>query len=65
MARAMLGVAVMQVLLGSLIATAPSTADLPGGAFKAAALNTFFAAMWLVSAAFFRAAAATAPKPLS
>jgi hypothetical protein len=56
MARTMLGVAIMQVLFGISIATAPSTASLPGGAFKALLFSGFFTALWLVSAAFFRAA---------
>lgn len=59
MARTMLGVAVMQVLLGSLIATAPSTASMPGGALKALLFSVIFAALWLLSAAFFWTAAKT------
>jgi hypothetical protein len=66
MARTMAGVAVMQILLGMLIATAPSTASLPGGSLRALLSSAVFAVLWLVSAAFFRAAAkdegaATAP----
>ena len=57
MARTMLGVAIMQALLGALIATAPSTASVPGGAFKALLFSAIFAALWLVSAGFFRIAA--------
>jgi hypothetical protein len=57
MARTMLGIAVMQGLLGVAIATAPSTAIVPGGSFKALLFSGFFAALWLISAAFFRAAA--------
>jgi hypothetical protein len=57
MARTMLGVAVMQALLGALIATAPSTASAPGGPFKVLLFTAIFVAMWLVSAAFFRIAA--------
>jgi len=57
MARAMLGVAIMQGLLGVAIATAPSTASLPDGQFKALAFSGFFVVMWLISAAFFWAAA--------
>lgn len=57
MARAMLGVAIMQVLLGTLIATAPSTASVPGGSLKALLFSGIFMALWLISAAFFRAAA--------
>ncbi|MGD9943446.1 MAG: hypothetical protein AB7L76_23195 [Burkholderiaceae bacterium] len=57
MARAMLGVSIMQVLLGALVATAPSTADLPGGATKVLLFTAFFTVLWLISASFFRAAA--------
>ena len=57
MARAMVGVAVMQVALGLLTATAPSTASMPGGAFKVLLFTGFFTALWLVSATFFRVAA--------
>jgi len=57
MARTMLGVAIMQVLLGIAIATAPSTASMPGGSFKALLFSGIFAALWLMSAIFFRAAA--------
>ena len=56
MARTMLGVAVMQVCLGALIATAPVTASMPGGAPKVMLFNAFFTALWLISAAFFHAA---------
>ena len=55
MARTMLGVAVMQMCLGALIATAPVTANMPGGAPKVLLFNGFFTALWLISAAFFRA----------
>ena len=57
MARTMLGVAIMQALLGVAIATAPSTASMPDGSFKALLFSGFFAALWLISATFFRAAA--------
>ncbi len=57
MARTMLGVAVMQALLGLAYATAPSTANLPGGPSWALAFNLVFAGLWLVSAACFHAAA--------
>ena len=57
MARAMLGVAVMQALLGIAIATAPSTANTPDGASRALLFSGIFTALWLVSAACFRAAA--------
>src|SRR3954447_2987499 len=56
MARTMLGVAIMQVLLGIAIATAPSTASTPDGAFRALLFGGGFTALWLVSAAFFRIA---------
>lgn len=57
MARTMLGVAIMQALLGIAIATDPSSASLPDGSFKALLFCGFFTALWLTSAAFFRAAA--------
>lgn len=57
MARAMLGVAIMQVLLGALIATAPSTASVPGGSVRILLFSGVFMALWLISAVFFRAAA--------
>ena len=57
MARTMLGVAIMQTLLGLATATAPSMAIEPGGPSRILLFNGFFAAMWLISAAFFRAAA--------
>ena len=56
MARTMLGVAIMQVLLGVAVATAPSIANMPGGASKALLFSGFFTALWLISAAFFRLA---------
>ena len=74
MARTMLGVAIMQALLGVATATAPSTASVPGGSFKALLFNGFFAALWLTSAACFRLASrrdhqvagrASAPSPPS
>jgi hypothetical protein len=57
MARTMLGVAIMQALLGALIATAPSTASTPDGSLKTLAFSAMFGALWLLSAAFFRIAA--------
>lgn len=57
MARSMLGAAIMQVLLGIAVATAPVTASIPDGPFKALLFSGVFAALWLTSAAFFRAAA--------
>ena len=56
MARTMLGVAVMQVLLGVAIATAPSTEATPGGPLKVLLFSAFLGTMWLVSATFFRVA---------
>jgi hypothetical protein len=56
MARTMLGVAIMQALLGVAVATAPSTGRMPGGSFKALLFSGFFAALWLISATFFRLA---------
>jgi hypothetical protein len=56
MARTMIGVAIMQLLLGMLIATAPSTASLPGGPLRALLFSGVFAVLWLISAGFFRAA---------
>lgn len=57
MARTMLGVAIMQMLLGVAIATAPSTASVADGPLRALLFSVVFAALWLTSAAFFRAAA--------
>jgi hypothetical protein len=56
MARTMLGVAIMQALLGVAIATAPSTASMPDGRFKALLFSGLFTALWLISATFFRVA---------
>jgi hypothetical protein len=56
MARTMLGVAIMQALLGLAVATAPSTASLPGGSSRAVLFSGFFTALWLISAALFRVA---------
>lgn len=56
MARTMCGVALMQSLLGIALATAPSIARLPDGSLKALLFNSVFTALWLVSAAIFRAA---------
>lgn len=61
MARAMLGVAIMQVLLGALIATVPSTASVPGGSIRILPFSGAFMALWLISAALFRAAAKADP----
>ena len=53
MARAMVGVAAMQVLLGLLIATAPITANAPGGPLRVLVFNGAFALLWLGAAALF------------
>jgi len=57
LARTMLGAAIMQALFALALATAPSTASLPDGVTRAWVAGGFFTAMWLISAAFFRAAA--------
>jgi hypothetical protein len=56
MARTMLGVAIMQTLLGVAAASAPSTASFPDGSVKAWLFSGFFTALWLISATFFRVA---------
>ena len=56
MARAMVGVAVMQAALGALSATAPITAAYPDGPLKAMVFNAVFSLLWLGTAALFRAA---------
>jgi hypothetical protein len=61
LARTMLGVAVMQALLGIATATAPITASVPGGSSRALLFTGVFAALWLVSAAFFRVASKATP----
>ena len=57
MARTMLGVAIMQLLLGIAIATAPVTERMPGASLKMLLFCGGFAGLWLVSAALFAAAA--------
>jgi hypothetical protein len=57
MARTMLGVAVMQLLWGIAVATAPSTADNPRGPMWMLLYSGFFVVLWLVSAGLFRKAA--------
>ena len=56
MARTMAGVAVMQLLLGMLTATAPIVAQTPDGSFRAMLFNGVFATLWLISAVLFRIA---------
>lgn len=57
MARTMLGVAAMQALSAVAIATAPVIANTPDGSMRALLFGGVFATLWLISAAFFRAAA--------
>jgi hypothetical protein len=57
MARTMVGVAIMQALLGTAIATAPVTANMPDGSLRALLFSGAFTLLWLISAAFFRTAA--------
>ena len=54
MARTMLAVAAIQMLVGLAVATTPITAVVPDGVFKAWVSSSVFAALWLLSAAFFR-----------
>ena len=56
MARTMVGVAIMQAVLGILIATAPVPANVPGESMKVLLFSGGFVLLWLVSGAFFRAA---------
>ena len=58
----MIGVGVMQLLLGIAISTAPSSASMPGGSFNALLFCGIFALLWLLSATFFRAAAKADPQ---
>ena len=57
MARTMVGVALMQAAVGSLIATAQVTANVPGESLKALLFSGAFVLLWLASGACFRAAA--------
>jgi hypothetical protein len=57
MARTMIGVAAMQACFGLAVATAPSTASVPDGPFRAVLFSGIFVMLWLISAFFFRAAA--------
>ena len=59
MARAMVGVAVMQAALGALSATAPITATYPDGPLKAMLFNGIFTLLWLAAAGLYRAAGRT------
>src|SRR3954465_14146216 len=49
MARTMLGVAIMQALLGAAIATAPRSATMPDGSLKPLLFSGFFTLLWLLS----------------
>src|SRR3954464_9396744 len=62
MARTMVGVAIMQALLGIALATATPIARTPGGSLKILLFSAVFMALWLASAAFFRAAAKADPE---
>ena len=63
MARTMVGIAVMQMALGMLMATAPSTASMPDGPLRALLFSVVFAGLWLTSAAFFRVASRSDHQP--
>lgn len=56
-ARAMMGVAAMQVAWGLLMATAPVVASTPDGSARALIFNAVFAGLWLAAAGFFHRAA--------
>ena len=53
LARTMFGVAALQILLGAIVSTGPVAAHEPAGPAGLAALNGFFALLWLVSGALF------------
>ena len=57
MARGLVGVAVMQIANGLLIATAPITATSPMGPTGALVFNAAFAGLWLAAAGLFQAEA--------
>jgi len=65
MARTMLGVAIMQALLGVATATTPSTASIPGASAKALLFSGIFTALWLIAATFFRVASRREQKAAS
>lgn len=65
MARTMLGVAVMQAALCGLAVTAPVTLAMPGAATRIVLHSGLLIALWLTSAAFFRAAANADRAPLA
>ena len=57
LARAMVGTAAMQGLIGIGIATAPVVKREPGLSLRVMVFSAVFAALWLAAAALFRAAA--------
>jgi hypothetical protein len=59
LARAMLGVAALQILLGAIVSTGPVAAHETSGALGLFALNGFFALLWLLSGVLFAKAART------
>lgn len=65
MARTMLGVAVVQMLLGLAVATAPVVAQVPGGPLRAMVFTGVFIVLWLAAAALFRGAAKRTILPVS
>lgn len=56
MKRTLNGTAIMQVLLGIAIATAPESATAPGGPPRVLATNVIIAVLWLTAALLFRQA---------
>lgn len=56
-ARTLVGVAVMQLAVGLLIATAPVTAATPDGVARTWIFTAVFTALWLSAAGLFRIAA--------
>jgi peptidoglycan/LPS O-acetylase OafA/YrhL len=57
LARTLFSVAALQIMLGAIVATGPVASHEPSGPMGLAALNGFFALLWLVSAALFAKAA--------
>lgn len=57
LARAMLGVAAIQLMLGLIVSTGPVGAHEPAGPMGLFALNGFFALLWLAAGALFAKAA--------
>ena len=56
MKRTLYGTAIMQVLLGIAIATAPESATAPGGPPRVLVTNVIIAVLWLTAALLFRQA---------